>query len=158
MVGAELMNRAFRADYIKTELKVVPVPGCTRNRLPEECEAKKVKEGLLCQGCSSQCRVNQLRLIGKKSDHGGFDVYIIPHASDLSLWSSKGTKPQRGVIASACITTLIEGGWELKRYDVPAQCILLDYCGCKKHWHYDGISTRLNIHELKRILQQQNIN
>ena len=38
------MNRAFRADYIKTELKVVLVPGCMRNRLPEECEAKKVKK------------------------------------------------------------------------------------------------------------------
>ena len=51
MVGAELMNRAFREEYNKTKAKVVLVPGCMRGRLPEECEAKKVKEGLLCQGC-----------------------------------------------------------------------------------------------------------
>jgi hypothetical protein len=54
--------------------------------------------------------------------------------------------------ASACVTTLVEGGWELKRYDVPAQYILLDYSGCKKHWHGTGIATELDIRKLKRIL------
>jgi hypothetical protein len=56
------------------------------------------------------------------------------------------------VIAAACVTTLVEGGWELKRYDVPAQCVLLDYSGCKKHWHSVGIETALNVRELNRIL------
>ena len=92
--------------------------------------------------------------MGKNQNYGGFEVYIIPHASDLSLWSSNGNGHQRGVIASACVTTLVEGGWELKRYDVPAQCVLLDYCGCKKHWHQEGIQTALNVRELKRIVQQ----
>lgn len=149
MVGAELMNRAFSSEYINTSTKVVLVPGCMRGKLPNKCEAKKVKEGLICQGCLSGCHVNQLREMGKKH---GFDVYIIPHASDLSLWGPKKDRSARGVIASACVTTLVEGGWELKRYDVPAQCVLLDYCGCKKHWHRDGITTELNIRELKRIL------
>ena len=58
----------------------------------------------------------------------------------------------RGVIASACVTTLVEGGWELKRYDVPAQCVLLEYSGCRKHWHADGVPTALSMRELKRIL------
>ena len=158
MVGAELMNRAFRYNYNQTEKKVVLVPGCMRANNGKDCKAKKVKEGLICQGCSPECNVNHLRLMGKKSSEENFDVYIIPHASDLSLWSSKDGKPKRGVIASACVTTLVEGGWELKRYDVPAQCILLDYCGCKKHWHRDGIPTKLNVSELKRILHQQNMN
>ena len=149
MVGAELMNRAFRTEYKNTDAKVVLVPGCMRGRLPDECEAKRVKEGLICEGCLPGCHVNQLREMGKKN---GFEVYIIPHASDLSLWGPKKDRPARGVVASACVTTLLEGGWELKRYDVPAQCVLLDYCGCKKHWHRDGITTELNIRELKRIL------
>ena len=149
MVGAELLNRAFRSEYKKTEIKVVLVPGCMRGRSPNECEAKRVKEGLICQGCLSHCHVNQLRVMGKKHD---FDVYIIPHASDLSLWGPTSNRPAYGVIASACVTTLVEGGWELKRYDVPAQCVLLDYCGCKKHWHHEGLITELNIRELKRIL------
>jgi len=87
--------------------------------------------------------------MGKKYN---FKVYVIPHASDLSLWSPQKSQISRGVIASACVTTLVEGGWELKRYDVPAQCVLLDYSGCKKHWHCTGISTDLDIRELKRIL------
>jgi hypothetical protein len=91
--------------------------------------------------------------MGKKQN---FDVYIIPHASDLSLWSPRPDRPKRGVIATACVTTLVEGGWELKRYDVPAQCVLLDYSGCKKHWDCkgNGIPTMLNVRELKRIISQ----
>ncbi len=151
MVGAELMNRAFRNEFLKSETKVVLVPGCMRGRREGECKAVKVKEGLICNECLPGCRVNQLRNLGKKySGDNGFEVYIIPHASDLSLWSPQSGRPKRGVIASACVTTLVEGGWELKRYDVPAQCVLLDYSGCKKHWHSVGFPTLLNIRELKR--------
>jgi hypothetical protein len=149
MVGAELMNTAFRSEYKVTDLKVVLLPGCMRGRSGNECKAKRVQEGLICEACLPNCRVNQIREMGRKNN---FDVYIIPHASDLSLWSPKSGQPSRGVIASACVTTLVEGGWELKRYEVPAQCVLLDYSGCKKHWGGDGVSTELNIRELKRIL------
>ena len=147
MVGAELLNNAFIDEFREGEQKTVLVPGCMRGRTAQECEAVRVKEGLLCQGCLSKCHINQLRMMGKKNN---FDVYIIPHASDLSLWSPRDGRSKCGVVASACVTTLVEGGWELKRYDVPAQCVLLDYCGCKKHWHGEGIQTALNIREVKR--------
>lgn len=150
MVGAELMNRAFLKEYSETKIKTILVPGCMRKRDKKKCEAKKVKEGLICNGCEPQCRVNRLCEMGKKNN---FDVCIIPHASDLSLWSPKPNQPKRGVVASACVTTLVEGGWELKRYDVPAQCVLLDYSGCDKHWRKDGIPTELNIQELKRKVE-----
>jgi hypothetical protein len=147
MVGAELMNRAFNAEFYDTDQKVVLLPGCMRGRQQEDCKAVRVKEGLICQGCMSQCRVNQLREMGKRNN---FDVCIIPHASDLSLWAPVPGRPKRGVLASACVTTLVEGGWELKRYDVPAQCVLLDYSGCQKHWCSQSVPTELNIRELKR--------
>lgn len=150
MAGAELMNRAFRKEFQKTETKAVLLPGCMRGRPAEECEATKVPGGLHCEGCLAACHVNQIREMGKKYN---FEVYVIPHASDLSLWGPKGGAKSLGVIASACITTLVEGGWELKRYDVPAQCVILDFCGCKKHWHKEGLETELNIQELKRILR-----
>jgi hypothetical protein len=149
MVGTELMNRAFRNNFNSTDAKAVLLPGCMRWHNDEKCEAKRVPEGLICEGCQKKCRVNQIREMGKNNN---FEVYVIPHASDLSLWAPKPNKPRRGVIASACVTTLVEGGWELKRYDVPAQCVLLDYSGCKKHWHCEGLTTSLNIQELKRIL------
>jgi uncharacterized protein len=150
MVGAELMNRAFRTEFESAKHRAVLVPGCMRALPADQCEAVRVEKGLICQGCTASCRVNQLREMGKKRN---FQVYIIPHSSDLSLWTTKEGEPLKGVVASACVTTLVEGGWELKRYNVPAQCVLLDYCGCQKHWHPKGVTTKLNISELKRILQ-----
>ena len=149
MVGAEIMNRAFRADYRNTEAKALLVPGCMRARPEDECEGVRVPEGLRCTGCLPSCHVNQLREMGKRQN---FEVYIIPHASDLRRWTPRPGRPRLGVIATACVTQLVEGGWELKRYDVPAQCVLLDYSGCKKHWCSEGIPTAMNIRELKRIL------
>jgi uncharacterized protein len=148
MVGAEIMNRAFKKDFINTEVKAILVPGCMRKNI-NKCKAKKIKEGLICINCDSKCNVNKLREMGTNNN---FKVFIIPHASDLSLWAPKPGKPKRGVIAIACVTTLVEGGWELKRYGVCAQCVLLDYSGCKKHWHKEGVQTDINIRELKRIL------
>ncbi len=106
---------------------------------------------MICSDCLPGCRVNKLRKEGKRrTGSESFDVYIIPHASDLSLWSPKPGEPVRSVVASACVTTLVEGGWELKRYNVPAQCVLLDYCGCSKHWSEKGITTSFNMDELRR--------
>ncbi|MFH0990930.1 MAG: DUF116 domain-containing protein [bacterium] len=149
MLGAEIMNRAFRNDFNSTETKAVLLPGCMRSRSDKECKAIRTLEGLRCEDCLPQCSVNRIREMGKKQH---FEVYLIPHASDFSLWSPKPGNPRRGVVAAACVTTLVEGGWELKRYDVPAQCVLLDYSGCKKHWDCEGTPTALNIRELKRIL------
>lgn len=151
MVGADLMNRAFRNDYLNTASTAVLLPGCMRFRSADKCEAIKEERGFKCTGCEAQCRVNQLRVMGQKKN---FEVYVIPHASDLSLWAPKDKNNRQGIIASACVTTLVEGGWELKRYGVPAQCVLLDYSGCKKHWHPTGVQTELNKNELQRILDK----
>ncbi len=67
--------------------------------------------------------------------------------------TSKPGKPVTGVVASACLSVLVQGGWELKRYDVPAQCVLLNECGCRKHWHSEGFPTQLEVRELKRLLK-----
>jgi hypothetical protein len=159
MVGAELLNNAFKTEFTKAEKKVVLVPGCMRGRPEGECEAVKFKEGLVCSDCTPGCRVNQLRKSGRRpsGDHA-YDVYIIPHASDLSLWSPRPGEPVRSVVASACVTTLVEGGWELKRYNVPAQCVLLDYCGCRKHWHSIGFPTAFNMKELNRRIYGDSLN
>jgi len=105
-------------------------------------------------GCTPGCKVNDLRKTGKKHD---FDVYVIPHASDLSQWSPSKRKESLGVVASACLTTLVEGGWELKRYGVPAQCVVLEYSGCSKHWHPEGIETEINSEILLRILSSESV-
>lgn len=148
MVGAEIMNRAFRKGYLGTEKRVLLLPGCMRRNI-KDCKGLKVREGMQCMDCDNGCGINALRKKGMKEN---FDVFIIPHSSDLSLWAPKPGMPKRGVVAVACVPSLVEGGWELKRYDVCAQCVLLDFSGCEKHWHKTGIPTRLNIKELNRIL------
>ena len=152
MLGAEMLNRAYKNNYDETETTALLLPGCMRALPADKCEAKKEKKGLLCTGCTAECHVNYYRLMGEKKN---YSVYVIPHASDLSLWAPEKGKPKCGVIASACVTTLVEGGLELKRYGVPAQCVLLEYSGCKKHWHPTGVETEINRHEVERILQKE---
>jgi hypothetical protein len=83
----------------------------------------------------------------------GFSAVIIPHESSIS--NSKGNMlfdEDTGVIGIACVLNLISGGWMLKDKEIPAQCVLLDYCGCKNHWHNEGLPTELNFNELKRVM------
>jgi hypothetical protein len=42
----------------------------------------------------------------------------------------------------------------MKRLYVPAQGLLLDYCGCKWHWHKDGIPTDINFNQLLRLMDK----
>ncbi len=149
MTGAEILNMAYKKGYAETKGKVLLLPGCMRKRNPDKCLAKREPGGLKCIGCCLECRVNSFRLKGKKEN---FEVYIIPHASDLSQWAPDKCGAGRGVVASACVTTLVEGGWELKRYGIDAQCVLLEFSGCKKHWHTEGLETEISIKELDRIL------
>jgi uncharacterized protein len=149
MVGAEIMNRAFRSEFLAAERKTVLVPGCMRFRSAQECEGTKTADGVRCTGCETKCHVNQLRQLGLKQN---FDICVMPHSTDLSRWAAKPGAPSSGVVGVACLSVLVQGGWELKRYNVPAQCVLLNQCGCKKHWDSKGFPTQLDVRELKRLM------
>jgi len=150
MLGAEIMNRAYRKEFTSCRQKTVLLPGCMRARTEEKCEGIKTPKGIQCTGCESSCRVNQLREMGKRN---GFDVMVIPHSTDLSKWSAKPGEEKQAVVGVACVSVLVEGGWELKRNNIPAQCVLLNECGCQKHWHEYGFPTEIDMRELKRIMQ-----
>lgn len=150
MIGAEIMNRAYRSEFTSCNRKTVLLPGCMRARIEDKCEGRKTSKGILCTGCETACRVNQLREMGKRI---GFDVMVIPHSTDLSKWSAKPGEEKTAVVGVACLSVLVEGGWELKRNNVPAQCVLLNECGCQKHWHQYGFPTELDVRELKRVMQ-----
>lgn len=149
MVGAEIMNRAFREDFLATDRRAVLVPGCMRAKPEGECTAIRTKEGLLCSGCTASCNVNRMREMGERR---GFRVVIVPHASDVSYWAPREGRPREGVVGVACLAALLAGGWELKRYEIPAQCVVLNECGCPKHWSGDGTPTELDMRELKRVV------
>ncbi len=75
------------------------------------------------------------------------------------LFSRKASKNILGediaIIGVACPLHLISGGWKSSGMGIPAQCVLLDYCGCKKHWDRDGIVTEINFKKLEQIMQIQ---
>lgn len=151
MVGAEIMNRAFRERFLKTREKAVLIPLCMR-LLPEgECKGLPDEKGFRCAGCTEGCNVFSLVRMGREK---GFRVEIVSHESSISSnhggysWLNGDT----GVVGVACVLNLVSGGWLLDDMDIPAQCVLLDYCGCKNHWHMEGIPTGIDMRQLMTIL------
>lgn len=143
MVGAEIMNKAFREEFLKTNEKILFLPACMRANSNKDCNATKTKNGYLCVGCTNSCKVKKYTELGEKYN---FKVYIIHHES--SVFRDKSTKENIGIIGVACILNLISGGWKAKNYGFIPQCVLLDYCGCKKHWHERGIITDISVNRL----------
>lgn len=146
MVGAQILSNVYRAEFINSAEKKVLLPICMRSRPEGECMAVSERMGLACAKCAPGCIVNAITSLGDKH---GYGVYLISHES--TAFSAKDTG---GIVGVSCVTRLIEGGWKAKELGLPPQCVLLDYCGCKKHWDENGIPTTLNITELEKIMQE----
>lgn len=151
MVGAEMMNRAFRPRFLHTESKELLLPACMRAHPAKECQACVTADGTRCSSCTPGCNVHALTQLGSQ---WGFGVCLIDHESSLnaSLMARWANQQTTGVIGVACVLNLLGGGWKLRAAGIPAQCILLDYCGCKNHWHPEGVTTELNTAQLKQVL------
>ncbi len=151
MVGAEIMNRAYKKAFAETKHKLVMLPACMRLLPADKCKAVEVGVTLQCVGCTEGCSVNKLRKLGIEE---GFKISMISHESSISATKTdKATlSSNTGVVGIACVLNLISGGWMLDDKGIPAQCVLLDYCGCKNHWSREGIPTEINFNRLKKIL------
>ena len=151
MIGSEIMNRGFREGFEKASRYVLLVPGCIRYD-QDKCLATVNDLDIQCTGCNKSCRVNELTLMGKENN---YDVYIIPHSSGFTQWLERWQKDKEtGLIAVACLLNLVPGGYEMRELGLNAQCVLLDYCGCKKHWHDEGISTDLNENRILELINK----
>lgn len=141
MVGAQIMNEAYRKEFLKTKEKRLLLPSCMRIKDEKNCKAIKTEEGYICNSCSKNCNVNKYDKLGKKYN---FQVYIIPHESSISV-KNKIKYGHIGIIGVACVLNLISGGLKAKNLGFVPQCVFLDYCGCKDHWHDKGIITDINM-------------
>ncbi len=147
MLGAELMNRAFRDEYEKTQTRAVLLPACMRGSAAGGCRARKNDLDLDCTQCTRDCRVGQLT---REYAAQGIGTHIIPHSSDFTRWLRDWAAGRDiGVIGVACVLHLITGGLELRALGIPAQCVLLDFCGCSGHWDPAGRQTELNQEQLR---------
>jgi len=152
MVGTEILNRAFRETFLASARKLVVVPPCMRAKPADKCLAKITSFGARCAGCTPGCRVHQLTKLGEKY---GFGVAILP--DDLRVFSIKSTGLNTsggsiGIVGVSCALTNAPGGWKTRRMGIPAQGVLLDYCGCSWHWHEEGIPTDINFNQLLDVL------
>ena len=152
MVGAEIMNRVMADDFANTQRKYALLPACMRQR-PDRCEAKRISLDMICTGCDVECNIYKFREVGKQD---GFAVRIIPHSSDFSQWlKSWAVGKEIGVIGVACPLHLIAGGLELRELGIDAQCVFLDYCGCKNHWSENGVMTDMNVNRLLELVDAE---
>jgi hypothetical protein len=93
----------------------------------------------------------------KLGEKHGFTVLVMPHELDVFSGNGEGISgtASTGVVGVSCPLTNVMGGWELKDMGVPAQGVLLDYCGCPWHWHDEGIPTDINFNQLLDIIRNQ---
>ncbi|MEN6341481.1 MAG: DUF116 domain-containing protein [Methanospirillum sp.] len=151
MVGAELMNRAQRAAFLEAPRKAVIVPACLRYHPRPRCKAVAGPLACECRGCEPRCRVRQLTRLG--AEHG-FDVLLVPHES--AVFAGEAGRQLlgdgAGIVGITCVPNLLAGGWKALRLGLPPQCVLLDHCGCRKHWHDEGIVTGIDEAEFRRVL------
>lgn len=151
MVGAELMNRAYRERFLRTKKKKVLLPICMRLKGEASCQAVRTDEGWVCQGCAKNCQVNRISAMGRET---GFTALLIPHASIAFDRRNAADMPgETGIIGVACLLNLISGGYRAKELGFEPQCVLLNYAGCVKHWHPEGIATSIDLNQLQQILQ-----
>lgn len=150
MVGSEILNDVYREAFLKTKDKRLLLPACMRLNF-DNCKSDRTKYGYVCRICTNNCKVSKYTKLGNEY---GFKVYIIPHESS-AFTKEKIEKNYVGIIGVACVLNLISGGWKAIRLGLIPQCVLLDYCGCKNHWHESGIVTDINKDRLLYILGEK---
>ncbi len=153
-MGSEILTRTYRARYLSPGRKIVIIPDCLsahplRSGSEDEvkCQAEKTELGGKCTRCTPGCRARQITALGDKH---GFEAYILPDDLRGLGVSSCSKLVDVGVVGISCVLTNWDAGWQVYDAGVPCQGVLLDYAGCRKHWHEQGISTEVN---LKKLLE-----
>ncbi|HEX2935712.1 MAG TPA: DUF116 domain-containing protein [Bacteroidales bacterium] len=155
MFGAEIMNRQLRSDFTKTSYKAVLLPTCMRKRTDDECKAKSDGKERVCVQCDANCNIGK---VAQSVTNTNTKVYLIPHSSGFSKFLAKwADQNETGLVGVACVLNLITGGYEMKRLNIASQCVFLDYCGCKKHWHDKGVPTSINISQLNKVINAKEL-
>lgn len=148
MVGASLLNMAYRDEFLEAYTKMILLPTCMRALPKGHCKAKSYGNWLKCAHCHKGCQVSEVSKLGDKN---GYVVYMVGHSSSISSEGSDTSKMSQGmgIIGISCILNLVSGGWMLREQGVAAQCVLLNFSGCKNHWDDEGIVTNIFIKQLK---------
>lgn len=126
MVSAEIMNQVYRNKFLNCKDKKIFAPACMRQNI-KKCNAVKKELGYQCRKCNKYCNIYKMAV------ENNIQVFIIPHETTINKLKNN-SEDKIGIIGIACVTNLMSGGWKALRLGFIPQCVILDYCGCKKHW------------------------
>lgn len=153
LLGAELMNRVYHKDYMAASGHAVLLPTCLKARQGMDCAATRSGRPHHCLQCTKECRVSRIVEMSKTD---GFEVILVSHESDAFSRSltDRLARENIGIVGIACPLNLASGGLRAKAMGIPAQCVILDYCGCGAHWDDEGgFPTDLNLPRLRQIVK-----
>lgn len=143
MVGAAFMNKSLKEEYEQTQKKVLLLPTCMA--ASKDCKAKFNGRDISCSHCNKDCSISRTT---KAMQEQGVKTVLIQHSSKFSQWLKPWSgQKETALIGVACVLHLLMGGFEMKRLNIPSQCVFLDHCGCKKHW-LSGTPTDINVEQL----------
>lgn len=148
MIGAQYLNRLYRNDFLECKDYYIFLPGCMAEQR-QYCRAVKCFDGSQCQACDENCQIQRIT-----KECQPLKTRILYHGSEMNR---KKADPNLriGVVGVACVLNLISGGMKARRLGYIPQCVILDYCGCKKHWdkNGEGLVTSINDEELRLVLK-----
>lgn len=150
MVGAEILNRAWRDDFLACRRHVVVLPGCARRNSGSRCLGHGAHTEIRCRHCSADCSVSGATRVAAR--HGAQALAVV-HGSDFSRFLDSPTLSggDVGIVGVACVPGLVGAGWRARARGLPAQCVLLNASGCK-HWTLAPTPTSLDMDQLDRLL------
>lgn len=152
MVGAEILNKLWKKNFRETKHQLLVLPGCLRSN-PSSCTAEEWILGFKCSQCSKGCPIKEL---SENGEHFGFHVSFVKHQSSFVSHVQGLDKLEQhgrlGVLGVACVLSLLQGGLMLKAHKVQAQCVPLDFCGCKSHWHREGLPAQVSVERVLDLM------
>lgn len=153
MVAAEILNRALRAGFLRAPRKAVLLPTCMCAPGKGACRAAYRGREITCTSCTATCPAHLLKT---RLQEQGVATFLIPHSSSFSqfLEQWQGQK-DIALVGVACVLNLLTGGYEMMKLGIASQCVFLDYSGCRKHWHPEGIPTNLNTRQLLKVIDER---
>jgi uncharacterized protein len=152
MVGAEILNRAWRRGFLGCRRYVVVMPGCARLRSDEDCRATRGATEIRCSHCTLGCTISKATRLAERM---GSESVAVIHGTDFSrfLASDTLTGSDVGIVGVACASGLVGAGWRARAKGLAAQCVLLNASGCH-HWQSVASPTSFDLAELGRILDR----
>lgn len=149
MVFSTIINKVFFTEFVECKDKILLLPSCMKLHDNYRCRSKNIDYLYSCKGCSKKCKVNELNKIGEKYT---LKVYTFSrqrgfNKTDRTMYENKG------VIGVGCALNLISTGLKLRELKAKPQCMILSFCGCKKHWHDYGLTTRFSINKFLELIE-----